>query len=100
MVEGRDRARFLKQPPGEDIARRSCGSYELHGHVAAQRGITREVDLAHPARTDQAAQPITSEFLPLGVRVHLCGVNGGIIVSGPTASLFSSVRCSTGVPER
>ena len=79
MIERSNRLRFLQQPPGDEVARPPSRVDELDRHIAAQRRVAGEIHLAHAARADQPAQPITSEFGALGLRFH-CS-EGGIISS-------------------
>ena len=58
MVERGDRARFLYETARQRLVGGGRRFDELDRHVAPQRGVAREVDVPHAARTNQTAEAV------------------------------------------
>ena len=61
VVERRDGARLAQKPVTSLAIRGQLGRQGLDGDLAIEPGVSRPVDLPHPARTDPARDPEVAE---------------------------------------
>ena len=90
MTEGRGRPRLLLEPANPDMVRRHLAGQHLDRHAAAQRQVVSEVNHAHAASAELAADFVAPKVRARG--------GGGIVESRELYGLHARAWCQVQCP--